>query len=141
MNNERNSHGRFIERVSLNEITDVLAVRDEPLTAKEVGEEVGITNRAALNKLNELADTNRVERKKVGGRSVVWWLSDEQRSRGGSAKPLRGLVGLFGDDEEAAASARERSEEWGAAFDQQMMSQVDDLDGETEDAHGDEEGP
>lgn len=140
MSNDRDSHGRFIERVSLSEITDVLAVRDEPLTAKEVGEEVGITNRAALNKLNELADSDRVERKKVGGRSVIWWLSDEQRSRGGSAKPLRGLVGLFGDDEEAAKQARERSEEWGAAFDQQMMSRVDDFDGETEDRDAGEEG-
>lgn len=140
MSNERNSRGRFIERVSLNEITDVLAVRDEPVTAKEVGEEVGITNRAALNKLNELAECGRVERKKVGGRSVIWWLSDEQRSRGGSAKPLRGLVGLFGDDEEAAATAREHSEQWRAEFDRQMMNQVDDLDGESEDTDADEEG-
>lgn len=140
MSNDRDSHGRFIERVSLNEITDVLAVRDEPLTATEIGEEVGITNRAALNKLNELADSDRVERKKVGGRSVIWWLSDKQRSRGGSAKPLRGLVGLFGDDKEAAEQARERSEEWGAAFDRQMMSRVDDHNDEDEntDTRGDE---
>lgn len=139
MINERNSRGEFVEHVSLSEVMDVLAIRDEPVTAKEVGEEVGITNRAALNKLNELADNDRVERKKVGGRSVIWWLSDEQRSRGGSAKPLRGLVGLFGDDEEAAEHARKRSEEWGAAFDRQMMSRIDDLDGETEDRDADEE--
>lgn len=139
MSNERNSNGRFVERVSLSDVTNVLAVRDEPVTATEVGEEFSITNRAALNKLNTLAERGTVERKKVGGRSVVWWLSDEQRSRGGSAKPLRGLVGLFGDDDEAAERARERSEAWGEAFDRKMMSGVDGYDVD-EDETADEDG-
>lgn len=67
-----------------------------------------------------------VERKKVGAGAVVWWLSDEQRARGGPVEPLFRLMGLFGDDDEAAARARKRSEDWSEEFDQQMMRGVDD---------------
>lgn len=122
MSNERNDRGQFVERVALDDVLDVLVSANEPVTAREVSEEFSITSRAALNKLNKLHARGDVRRKKVGGRSVVWWLGKEDYARGGSPDPLFGLVGLFGDDNEAAALARERSEEWGEAFDQQMMS-------------------
>ena len=62
--------------------TDVLTACDsagmahEPVTASEVAEELGCTRRAALNKLDELAERGDINSKKVGARSRVWWPSD-----------------------------------------------------------------
>jgi hypothetical protein len=75
---------------------------------------------------------------KVGARSVVWWPTDEQHGRDGSAEPLLELVGLFGANEEAAAEqARERSRKWREEFDRQLMSAVEEPE---PDADGDAGG-
>ena len=122
----RGDDGKYIEKTTIDDVVAVLTERDEPLTGKEVGEELGISNRSALDKLNSLEEKGNVERKKVGAGAVVWWLSDEQRVRGGPVGPLFDLVGLFGDDDEAADRSRKRSEEWGEEFDQQMMGGIDE---------------
>lgn len=68
---ERDHQGRFEEKVTLE---DVIAVFDnEPLSATDVAEKFDISNRAALNKLNQLNKEGKVERKNVGSRAVVWW--------------------------------------------------------------------
>lgn len=69
---ERNEQGRYTEQVSLE---DVLGLFDggEPLTAGEVADAFDISNRAALNKLDELHERGEIERKEVGARAVVWW--------------------------------------------------------------------
>ena len=126
MSRSRGDDGKYIEKATIDDVIAVLIERDEPLTGKEVGEELGISNRSALDKLNSLEEKGNVERKKVGAGAVVWWLSDEQRARGGPVDPLFALVGLFGDDDEAAARSRKRSEEWGEEFDQQMMNGIDE---------------
>ncbi|WP_228546431.1 FaeA/PapI family transcriptional regulator [Halegenticoccus tardaugens] len=126
MSRSRGDDGRYIEKATIDDVIAVLTERDEPLTGKEVGEELGISNRSALDKLNSLEEKGNVERKKVGAGAVVWWLSDEQRARGGPVGPLFDLVGLFGDDDEAAERSRKRSEEWGEEFDQQMLSGIDE---------------
>lgn len=124
---ERSKTGEYVETVTPERVLDAMATHPDPtVTAREVGEAMGYSTDAARKKLNQLHERGDVERKKVGGRSVVWWLTDEQRARGGPADPLFGLIGLFDDDEEAAARARERSEEWGEAFDEQLMTDVDD---------------
>lgn len=128
MSQKRGESGRFVETITHDDVFAVLDERDEPVTGKEVGGALDISNRSALDKLNELHARGRVARKKVGGGAVVWWLTDEERARGGSPDALFGLAGLFGDDEEAAARARERSAEWGEAFDEQLMSGVEDTD-------------
>lgn len=123
---ERAKTGEYVETVTPERVLDAVATHPDPtVTAREVGEAMGCSTDAARKKLSALHERGDIERKKVGGRSIVWWLTDKQRARGGSADPLFGLVGLFGDDE-AAACARERSQEWGEAFDQQMMSDLDD---------------
>lgn len=48
----------------------MLTGSDEPVTGKEVGDTLGISNRSALDKLNELHDREMVERKKVGAGAV-----------------------------------------------------------------------
>lgn len=124
---ERSKTGEYVETVTPERVLDAMATHPDPtVTAREVGEAMGYSADAARKKLNQLHERGDVERKKVGGRSVVWWLTDEQRARGGPVDPLFGLVGLFDGDEEAAARARERSEEWGEAFDEQLMTDVDD---------------
>ena len=126
---ERARTGEYVETVTPDRVLDAVATHPDPtVTAREVGEAVGCSTSAARKKLTALHEHGDVERKKVGGRSVVWWLTDEQRARGGPADALFGLAGLFGGDEAAAARARERSDEWGEAFDEQLMSGVEDAD-------------
>lgn len=75
-NRERSDDGTYAETVTPEDVlalfTDV-----EPRTATEVADELGIVRRTALNKLNELADEDRIRKKKVGGRAVVWWVSGD----------------------------------------------------------------
>lgn len=77
MSQERNDRGQFVEQVTLEDVIATLRRVDGPMTGTELGERVGISNRAALNKLNTLHDRGDVRRKQVGGRSVVWWLPDD----------------------------------------------------------------
>jgi DNA-binding Lrp family transcriptional regulator len=58
----------------------VLAVFEErsdrarPLTATDIMDAVGCSRRTAHNKLNELVEEGRLETRKVGSRSRVWWV-------------------------------------------------------------------
>lgn len=59
------------------EVIEVFKSREdyaEPLTAREIAEELGCSRRTALNKLHDLAEETEVTSKKVGGRSRVWWI-------------------------------------------------------------------
>lgn len=82
MSNERDDHGKFVKQVTLEDVLSVLQRTNEPMTATELGTELGLSNRAVLNKLNTLHDREKVRRKKVGGRSIVWWLPDEPPETG-----------------------------------------------------------
>lgn len=66
--------------VTLEDVLEVFASRDdpaEPLTASEIAEELSCSRRTAHNKLETLAEEGKVTSKKVGGRSRVWWISEE----------------------------------------------------------------
>lgn len=76
MSRERGDDGRFIATVTLDDVLATLREANEPLTATEIGDRLGISNRSALDKLDELHEREAVERKQVGARSVVWWLSE-----------------------------------------------------------------
>jgi hypothetical protein len=64
---------------------EILAVFDdredpnEPLTASEIAEAVNCSRRTALNRLHELEERGDLTSKKVGARSRVWWLPDDDR--------------------------------------------------------------
>jgi hypothetical protein len=73
MSNERDDRGQFVEQVTLEDVLSILRRTDEPMTGTEIGTELGISNRAALNKLNTLHEREEIRRKEVGARSVVWW--------------------------------------------------------------------
>ena len=70
--NERDDRGRYTEKVPLDDVRAFFE-RSEPHTAGEIADELGITNRAALNKLDTLHEQGEIERKKVGARAVVWY--------------------------------------------------------------------
>lgn len=62
------------KKVSDKEILKVLHETDERvMTASEIGDELGESRRTLHRRLDELHDDGKVEKKKVGGRSVVWW--------------------------------------------------------------------
>lgn len=92
----------------------------EPLTAPEIAETLGCSRRTALDRLHELEERDELTSKKVGGRSLVWWIAADDERGTAPAAPLRKIVGLL--DEETAEQARERSEEWREAFDEEMRS-------------------
>lgn len=58
----------------------ILAMVKEPdpvITAIELSDKVGVTQQAAYNKLVDLRERGIVTSKKVGARSVVWWLTTD----------------------------------------------------------------
>lgn len=69
---ERSESGQYAEEINLDETLAVFSDH-EPRTAKEVAEELDCVRRTAYNKLSELAERGDINKKKVGGRAVVWW--------------------------------------------------------------------
>ncbi|ACV11015.1 hypothetical protein Huta_0830 [Halorhabdus utahensis DSM 12940] len=52
----------------------------EPLTAPEISDDLNCSRRTVLDRLHELAERGHITSKKVGGRSRVWWISDDNVS-------------------------------------------------------------
>jgi DNA polymerase/3'-5' exonuclease PolX len=76
-NRQRTETGEYVETVTSEKVIDALeSIADPVATATEVGEEIDCTGQAARKKLNQLHETGKVERKTVGTRAVVWWLSE-----------------------------------------------------------------
>jgi len=69
---ERDENGRYREKVSLDEIRRFFR-RSEPRTATEISEELDISSRAVLNKLDRMHENGEIKRKEVGARAVVWY--------------------------------------------------------------------
>jgi predicted nucleotidyltransferase len=75
---QRTETGEYVETVTAEKVLSVLESIATPVaTATEVGEKIGCTGQAARKKLDQLHDTGDVERKTVGARAVVWWLSED----------------------------------------------------------------
>lgn len=69
-------------------IIEALEQIDDPVaTAGEIAERVDVGQRAVLNQLDELRERGVVDRKDVGARAVVWWLTGNADVRLG---PTRG---------------------------------------------------
>jgi response regulator of citrate/malate metabolism len=79
MARERDDEGKYTEMATIDAVMDVLASADDPvLTANEVGEVIGVSSETARRKLTDLYEERRVERKDVGARAVVWWLTADE---------------------------------------------------------------
>jgi predicted ArsR family transcriptional regulator len=64
------------ETVSDDEIIQIMQESDDPIhSAGEIANVVGVTRQCVFNRLQQLQAEGRVERKKSGSRTVVWWPS------------------------------------------------------------------
>ena len=88
------------------------------LTTAEVAEGLDVSHRTAQRRLSALVEEGRVDRKDVGARGAVWWVTESAPEA--PAAPLRRLVG--GLDPAAADGARERSEAWRESFDERLAT-------------------
>ena len=58
------------------DVLDAIDKQSEPfVTATEIGEELNVSNTAILERLHELHENGKVESKKVGANTLVWWRS------------------------------------------------------------------
>lgn len=73
MERERDESGQYVEQVTLD---DVLAVFDRTevpvLTASEIADELDCSRPAAYNKLETLVEQDKLHKKTVGARAVVY---------------------------------------------------------------------
>lgn len=75
---ERSSTGEYVETISPSRVLDAVMSHSDPtVSAREVAEMLDCSTDAARKKLTQLHERGVVARKKVGGRAVVWWLTEE----------------------------------------------------------------
>ena len=73
MERERDESGQYTEQVTLNDVLAVFERAELPvLTASEVAEELDCSRPSAYNKLEQLVEQNKIQKKKVGARAVVY---------------------------------------------------------------------
>lgn len=69
----RNDRGQYVERMTEEEILDLLERLPGPVIATtDVAEHFDSTTEGARRKLNDLCDAGRLDRRKVGGTRVYW---------------------------------------------------------------------
>ena len=77
MARERTETGEFVETVTLDRVVSAIPAVDAPVvTTRDVADRLDCTTEAARQKLAQLTEQGRVDRRKVGGRAVVWWLTE-----------------------------------------------------------------
>jgi predicted ArsR family transcriptional regulator len=119
---ERNEQGQYTG-VDDGAVLDAVGNAGRIATARDIGEALDCTREAAYQRLSSLHERGLVSRRKVGGRAVVWWLTDEEVSpetRQGSAEPFRALIGRLDDEE--AQRVRERAAEFHASVDEEIAA-------------------
>ena len=119
MGRKRNDGGQFAPSIEDDDVLRALRAHPEPVaTTSDLADALGVTTETVRRHLSALRDAEQVGRKEVGARAVVWWPIPDDPESDAPAAPLRRLVGLLDEDE--ADAARERSREWGEAFDETM---------------------
>jgi predicted nucleotidyltransferase len=75
MSQARDADGKFVEKISIDAVLESLESANEPVTAKEIAARLDIPKRTALDKLNELSESDpTVSRKQVGAHAVIWFI-------------------------------------------------------------------
>lgn len=65
--------------VSDDEIIEIFSEASDPvLTTNEVAEAIGLGRRGTFDRLDQLAEQNRISTKKVGESGAVWWLESRE---------------------------------------------------------------
>lgn len=74
----RDEEGQFVETITPGRVLAVLRAAEAPvMTASDIAAELGCTPEAVTKKLKRLQNQDRVARRRVGARAVVWWLTEE----------------------------------------------------------------
>jgi len=74
------------ERVSDIEILREVALSPDPIvTAKEMADRVDYTRQGINNRLNGLIDDGFLERREVGSKAVVYWITDRGQEQVGES--------------------------------------------------------
>ncbi|XVH33294.1 hypothetical protein ACNS7O_14870 (plasmid) [Haloferacaceae archaeon DSL9] len=80
MARDRTETGEFVETITLERVVAAIREVDSPVvTTRDLADILGCTTEAARQKLVTLTEQGRVDRRKVGGRAVVWWLTDSEQ--------------------------------------------------------------
>jgi len=123
MSQNRDESGQYTGKIGPDDVLAALRSHPEPVaTAADIADVLDVTSETVRRRLTELREQGLVERKNVGARAVVWWITQTDTD-GAPAAPLRRLVGMLDGDE--ADRARERSQEWRDAFDEEMADAGD----------------
>jgi predicted transcriptional regulator len=70
--NEKMPQGK--QTVTDREIIEAMEESSDPIhSAREIAEIVGVTRQCAFDRLQQLREEGRVDSKKSGARTVVWW--------------------------------------------------------------------
>lgn len=77
----RDNSGKFVETLTPERVLAVMKEVDAPIaTARDVADALDCTPEGATKKLKQLREQGRVDRRKVGGRAVVWWLTNPEKT-------------------------------------------------------------
>jgi len=64
-------------KVSTEEVIEAFKQVDEPMTtAPELADILGVSSQTVTRRLNVLKEDSEVGKKKVGARTIVWWVLD-----------------------------------------------------------------
>lgn len=79
----RNDQGEYTARTTDEEILSHFSQAARPFqTAQSVAEQFDVDRSQAYRRLQQLADEGVLEKAKVGGRAVVWWISETDEPTG-----------------------------------------------------------
>lgn len=77
-NQDRNSNGSFRSEITYRDVIGAFDDCADPVvTAREIADVLSISRRTAHRHLTILESKGIVERKNVGSRATVWWLTDD----------------------------------------------------------------
>ena len=74
----RDDEGQFVETITPERVLGVMRAAETPVvTASDIADELECTPEAVTKKLKQLQEQDRVARRQVGARAVVWWLTEQ----------------------------------------------------------------
>ena len=78
---EWNEQGEYAEMYSTEEVYDILASLPKQVgIASDISDALGCSTLTARNKLQELRFERKVEKRDTGGRTVLWYVSDDDET-------------------------------------------------------------
>ncbi|WP_435101791.1 MarR family transcriptional regulator [Halarchaeum sp. P4] len=64
-------------RVTTSDLREIIKDHEEPfVTASDIADETGVARQTAHKYLQRLHEEGELERRKIGGSAVIWWLED-----------------------------------------------------------------